>query len=339
MSKIPLNRIISDWPVSQEHVLILRESMRTDGQLEPITVWAKGDMFMVANGAHRVEAARQLQWTEVEGNIIVVSEESFWDARIMAATLHQEVANERIVNWIVSAWQASKWGKQGDELKTVAQAIWDVELKAPDRKKWEPIAPDSLPARERELLTWFIRKARKWGRSFDGLKYIIFTYEGWTMNERVDKEAKTKSLSLEERNKLAASVSPEKKPRGPRKLTPKEKESAARTNILAASDELAEIAKRHAQTLQSMADGRILLVACQSRIQNIIHTLWPNEEPYLPAVVEENVKLREQVDGLHKELELELERRQMEESKRRNGTTVHPDVMAVPSSVIEEKGR
>lgn len=347
MTRIPLSKIVSDWPVDHSHVLHLRESMRVDGQLEPITVWRdSGDMYQVANGAHRLAAATELKWKDIEANILVGDEEQFWDARIMASKQHEAVANDRLVAWMLSAWRTSKWYQDAmtaqDEAREMAEAIWAVELSAPTRERWEPIARDTLRPAEQELLSWFVKKAIKWGRNFSDLRTVVFTYMGWPMSEKADAMAREQKLSLDERNALAKEMRRNGKS-GPRKTrqprTPQEKVRATRTAILAASDRLSDTIEQNKATLVSMEDGMLLVVSCMSHLQQTMERLWPDatSEKRVNEAYIENVTLREKVHALEMELEAMNKLRKRERATRTR--QVAAAAMALPSSVIEEKTR
>jgi ParB family chromosome partitioning protein len=55
--------------LNQEPLTELKDSLKDDGQWDAILVRPKGDMFEVISGHRRVQAAKEIGWTEIEANI------------------------------------------------------------------------------------------------------------------------------------------------------------------------------------------------------------------------------------------------------------------------------
>ena len=60
--------------LNQEPLEELKESLREDGQWDPIIVRQKGERYEVISGHRRVQAAKEIGWTEIEATVRDVDE-------------------------------------------------------------------------------------------------------------------------------------------------------------------------------------------------------------------------------------------------------------------------
>ena len=100
------NELVIDLPVDDAHVQELMTSLQKNGRMvEPVTVWLQG--MRIINGFHRTEAAKRLGWESMPCLIQDLTEDEFWDARIIAAKPHKEVEPERMAAWMLESWRNS----------------------------------------------------------------------------------------------------------------------------------------------------------------------------------------------------------------------------------------
>jgi ParB/RepB/Spo0J family partition protein len=80
--------------VSPETLESLKESLKEDGQWDPIIVRSKGDGYELIAGHRRVQAAKEIGWSDIEGNVVNVSDS---EALFLAlkTNLMREDMNER----------------------------------------------------------------------------------------------------------------------------------------------------------------------------------------------------------------------------------------------------
>ena len=182
--QIPVKDLVIDMTVSDAHVAVIKRALLADGCItEPITVWWNGEHYRIANGFHRVIAARQLGWETVPCNVLSGTEERFWNARIIAAKLHAEVSDDRLKEWMVECWKASKWGMahppaHGEEpgIAAVLEAICelgvyecsqDLELRSEETPTWDT-------AEQQELYRWLKSRGDAWDIHVSQVIHVIF---------------------------------------------------------------------------------------------------------------------------------------------------------------------
>lgn len=100
------NELVIDLPVDDAHVQELMNSLQKNGRMvEPVTVWLQG--MRIINGFHRTEAAKRLGWESMPCLIQDLTEDEFWDARIIAAKPHKAVEPARMAAWMLESWRNS----------------------------------------------------------------------------------------------------------------------------------------------------------------------------------------------------------------------------------------
>ena len=75
--RIPLDNLVLNPEVAarirvdEEYLKVLMKSLKEDGQLHPITVRPLPDgKYEIIDGLHRVEAAKRLDWKDIEANVV-----------------------------------------------------------------------------------------------------------------------------------------------------------------------------------------------------------------------------------------------------------------------------
>ncbi len=100
------NDLVIDLPVDEANVAVIMESLQRNGRMiEPVTVCLS--TMRIINGFHRTEAAKRLGWQEMPCLVKDMTEDEFWDARIIAAKPHKEVEPARMAAWMLESWQKS----------------------------------------------------------------------------------------------------------------------------------------------------------------------------------------------------------------------------------------
>lgn len=107
---LPINRLVSDVAVDPVHVRELADSIKVSGPISPVLV--RDETLELIDGFHRVAAMRELGFDNVECIITPCDQETFWDLRIISATLHKAVTFARAVDWIDEAFAESHWKNQ-----------------------------------------------------------------------------------------------------------------------------------------------------------------------------------------------------------------------------------
>lgn len=83
--------------IDEDHVKEIAESFQQDGQWNPIIVRPKeDDTYEVVSGAHRLSAARQLDWSEIEAEVKDLSEEDARGLAIKTNRMQKEMHDEEV---------------------------------------------------------------------------------------------------------------------------------------------------------------------------------------------------------------------------------------------------
>jgi ParB family chromosome partitioning protein len=96
--KIDIDKIeIGDYDVREEkpeeHIEDLKNSLETEGQLNPIIVTARNGDYVVVSGHSRLRAARELGWDEIEANVRDLSEEEADKLSLTSNMFRKEMSN------------------------------------------------------------------------------------------------------------------------------------------------------------------------------------------------------------------------------------------------------
>ncbi len=139
---LPIERLGSDVAVDPVHVRELADSIKVSGPISPVLV--RQETLDLIDGFHRVAAMGELGFKEVECILTPCDDETFWDLRIMSATLHKAVTFARAVDWVDEAFHLSPW----QDRYASAHGLFH---QSHDRR-----APT-------EVQEWATAKAQKWG--------------------------------------------------------------------------------------------------------------------------------------------------------------------------------
>ena len=139
---LPINKLVSDVAVDPVHVRELADSIMVSGPISPVLV--REENSAIIDGFHRVAAMEELGFNQVECILSPCDDETFWDLRIMSATLHKAVTFARAVDWIGEVFNASPWARKHDSAYGLFQAV---------RRGTAPS----------EAEAWANEKAKKWG--------------------------------------------------------------------------------------------------------------------------------------------------------------------------------
>lgn len=139
---IPIARLVSDVAVDPVHVRELADSIKVCGPISPVLV--REDNFALIDGFHRVAAMKELGFQEIECILTTCDDETFWDLRIISASLHKAVTFARVIDWIEEVFQLSPWK---DEHKSAYSLFATVNKRGGTK----------------EAVEWVNLKAQKWG--------------------------------------------------------------------------------------------------------------------------------------------------------------------------------
>jgi len=151
---LPIEKLVSDVAVDPVHVRELADSIKVSGPISPVLI--REENLTLIDGFHRVAAMRELGFQNVECILTPCDDETFWDLRIMSATLHKAVTFARSVDWIEEAFKASALAKN---YKSVYSLF---------REARNPNIP-------KEALEWVSSKAQKWGLSIQTIENWLYT--------------------------------------------------------------------------------------------------------------------------------------------------------------------
>ena len=148
---VPIDRLVNDVAVDLVHVRELADSIKASGPISPVMV--RDETYELIDGFHRVAAMQELGFQEVGCILMPCDDETFWDLRIMSASLHKSVAFARAVDWVEECFRTSEWASR---YKSAYSLFAGSRL-------------NNLPA---EANTWVAEKSQKWGLA-------PRTVEGW----------------------------------------------------------------------------------------------------------------------------------------------------------------
>ena len=146
---VPLEKLVEDVPVNENHVRNLAENIKQEGQATPLLVWAQENR--VIDGFHRVRAMKRIGLKEAVCILYSCDDEQFWRLRILSAASHHTVHYSRVVQWIRMAFNKTKWGQMisADEALRVG-------------KRGAALRQKMTPADRNELTQWLEEKSREW---------------------------------------------------------------------------------------------------------------------------------------------------------------------------------
>ena len=151
---LPIARLVNDVAVDPVHVRELADSIKVSGPIAPVMV--RQDTYALIDGFHRVAAMQELGFTDVECILTDCDDETFWDLRIMSASLHKSVAFARAADWVEECFRVSPWTSRYKSAYNLFAASRQRSL-------------------EPEIDTWAKEKAQKWGLSPSTIENWLYT--------------------------------------------------------------------------------------------------------------------------------------------------------------------
>jgi hypothetical protein len=139
---LPIGKLVSDVAVDPVHVRELADSIKVSGPISPVLV--RDENLALIDGFHRVAAMKELGFNQVECIFTPCNDETFWDLRIMSASLHKAVTFARVVDWIDEVFDLSPWKNRYKNALILFEAV--IKNSAPE-----------------EVATWAQSKAQAWG--------------------------------------------------------------------------------------------------------------------------------------------------------------------------------
>ena len=151
---LPIARLVNDVAVDPVHVRELADSIKVSGPIAPVMV--RQDTYALIDGFHRVAAMQELGFTNVECILTDCDDETFWDLRIMSASLHKSVAFARAADWVEECFETSPWASRYKSAYSFFRASRKNTLEA-------------------EAHAWATEKAQKWGLAPATIENWLYT--------------------------------------------------------------------------------------------------------------------------------------------------------------------
>lgn len=155
-ASLSIKELVSDVAVDLVHVRELADSIKVSGPISPVLV--REENLELIDGFHRVAAMKELGFESVECILTPCDEETFWDLRIMSATLHKAVTFARAIDWIEEVFNRS---------------VWKERYKSP-RSIFDRVSQGTAP---QEAIEWTEGKAKKWGLAVNTILHWLRTKE------------------------------------------------------------------------------------------------------------------------------------------------------------------
>lgn len=168
---LPIEELVSDVPVDLVHIKELADSIKSRGQLAPVIV--REETKEVIDGFHRIAAMKELGFNQVECVLTPCDDDTFWDFRIVSASLHKAVTFARAVEWMEQVFNISPWKSKYSSGYSLFHQVRVGE--APQDAK-----------------EWVTRKAQIWGLSIATIENWLYARKG--MDSKLFEEVKTSPL-------------------------------------------------------------------------------------------------------------------------------------------------
>lgn len=151
---LPIASLVNEVPVDPVHVRELADSIKVSGPIAPVMV--RQDTHELIDGFHRVAAMQELGFTHVECILTPCDDETFWDLRIMSASLHKSIAFARATDWVQECFAVSPWASRFKSAHVLFVAARQGIL-------------------EPEAHAWVTEKSQKWGLAPTTIETWLFT--------------------------------------------------------------------------------------------------------------------------------------------------------------------
>ena len=151
---LPINRLVNDVAVDPVHVRELADSIKVSGPISPVMV--RYESYELIDGFHRVAAMQELGFDNVECIVTDCDHETFWDLRIMSASLHKAVTFSRAVDWVEECFSLSNLKESYRNAHSLFSTVRQGES-------------------TREARAWVENKCQKWGLSVQTIENWLYT--------------------------------------------------------------------------------------------------------------------------------------------------------------------
>ena len=210
---VPIGLLVVDWPVSPANVKVKERSLAEHGLLQPIAVWMQPDGKMrIIDGLNRVQAAKNLDWKSIEVVTVECSEDAFYDARIQSARQHEDVADERLAEWIAECWKGTHWYKPDDKdvTESIAAAVWQVEERnnVNRRQKDKRLKGHFTDKEIAVMAQWFEGRAEMWLLPIKQIKNALFGKLHWLQDDEADKMMQVDGIPITKRPEVIEKMPP-----------------------------------------------------------------------------------------------------------------------------------
>jgi len=153
---ISIKDLVSDVAVDTVHVRELADSIKVSGPISPVLV--REENLELIDGFHRVAAMKELGFESVECILTPCDDETFWDLRIMSASLHKAVTFARAIDWVEQVFNLSPWHGKYKSARSLFQQVSDGST-------------------SQEAKNWVEDKAKRWGLAVNTILNWLRTKE------------------------------------------------------------------------------------------------------------------------------------------------------------------
>lgn len=140
--------------VDPVHVRELADSIKVSGPISPVMV--RQESYELIDGFHRVAAVKELGFDNVECIVVDCDHETFWDLRIMSASLHKAVTFSRAVDWVEECFNLSNLKESYSNAHSLFSTVRQGDS-------------------SREAKAWVENKCQKWGLSVQTIENWLYT--------------------------------------------------------------------------------------------------------------------------------------------------------------------
>lgn len=154
LTTLPIDRLVNDVAVDPVHVRELADSIKVSGPILPVVV--RDGSYELIDGFHRVAAMKELGFDSVECVVNDCDQETFWDLRIMAASLHKAVTFSRAVDWVEECFTLSPLKEHFKSAFSLFDAV-------------------ASGYGNQEAKVWVDNKCQKWGLATGTIRNWLYT--------------------------------------------------------------------------------------------------------------------------------------------------------------------
>ena len=151
---LPIDRLVNDVAVDPVHVRELADSIKVSGPISPVMV--RQESYELIDGFHRVAAMKELGFDNVECIVTDCDHETFWDLRVMSASLHKAVTFSRAVDWVEECFKLSNLKESYRNAHSLFSTVRQGES-------------------SQEAKAWVENKCQKWGLSVQTIENWLYT--------------------------------------------------------------------------------------------------------------------------------------------------------------------